>query len=59
MTMAVSVKGIVDGVEVVLSLDDLPQVNQTIEINGRKRKITRVIKNQFMNDPATFSIEVE
>ncbi|MGB8061523.1 MAG: hypothetical protein WCF26_06500 [Candidatus Sulfotelmatobacter sp.] len=57
--MAVSVKGIVDGVEVVLSLDNPPQVNQTIEIKGRKRKITRVVKNQFMNDPPTFSIEVE
>jgi hypothetical protein len=57
--MAVSVKCTVDGVEVVLSLDDPPQVNQTIEIKGRQRKITRVAKDQFMNDPPTFSIEVE
>jgi hypothetical protein len=45
--MAISAKCTVDGVEVVLSLDDPPQVNHIIEINGRRRKIIRVVKNQF------------
>jgi hypothetical protein len=57
--MATSVKCTVDGVESVLSLDDPLQVNQAVEINGRKMKITKVYRNQFMDNPSTFSIEVE
>jgi hypothetical protein len=59
MPMAISVKCTVDDVEIVLSLDEPPQVDQSVEINGVKRKITKVYKNRFMHDPPTFSIEVE
>jgi hypothetical protein len=40
-------------------LDDPPKVGQPIDIEGVQRKVTRVVKNRFMDQPPTFSIEVE
>jgi hypothetical protein len=57
--LAIEVKCVADGVESVLLLDDHPKVGQPIEIEGVQRKVTRVLKNRFMDRPPTFSIEVE
>jgi len=57
--LAIEVKCVADGVESVLLLDDPPKVGQPIDIEGVQRKVTRVVKNRFMDQPPTFSIEVE
>jgi hypothetical protein len=57
--LAVEVKCVADGVESVLLLDDPPKVGQPIDIEGVQRKVTRVVKNRLMDQPPTFSIEVE
>jgi len=55
----IAVKCIVGGVESVLLLDEPPKVGQPIEIEGVQKTIKRVVKNRFMDQPPTFSIEVE
>jgi hypothetical protein len=57
--LAIEVKCVADGVESILLLDDPPKVGQPIEIGGVQRKVTRVVKNRFMDQSPTFSIEVE
>lgn len=56
---AIEVKCVADGVESVLLLDDPPTVGQLIQIEGVQRRVSRVVKNRFMDQPLTFSIEVE
>lgn len=56
---AIEVTCVADGVEIVLLLDDPPTVGQHVEIDGVQRRVSRVVKNRFMDQPLTFSIEVE
>ncbi|SRR6266567_2619907 len=57
--LTIEVKCFAGGVESVLLLDEPPKLGQPIEVEGVQKRIKRVVKNRFMGQPPTFSIEVE